>query len=97
MRTVRFARCVGTGHSNGWGRNLAAVGQIGLDRWYLLCYIATCIEARRTAGPFFPPQADSTTPIRIRILVDRADVCASFAFKGFPVRDVTNTHPALSD
>src|SRR5579871_3954171 len=41
-------------------------GKIGLDKPYLLCYRITCIEARRTAGPFLPTQADSIPRIRIQ-------------------------------
>ena len=35
-----------------------------------MCYSVICIEARRIAGSCFPPQADSTTEIRIPILED---------------------------
>src|SRR5579871_2504620 len=41
-------------------------GKIGLDKPYLLCYRIKCVEARRTAGPFLPTQADSIPRIRIQ-------------------------------
>jgi hypothetical protein len=81
MRTVRFGQRKSdvrlTVRSN-WAAGVLRRAQIGLDRQYLLCYIAICIKARRTAGPVFPPQAESTTQIRIPILEDCADVLANY-------------------
>jgi hypothetical protein len=67
MRTVYFAR------QTHWPFERAAKfsrgeSKIGIDRGYLLCYSVVCIRARRIAGPFFPPEADSTTSVRIPIL-----------------------------